>query len=257
MQETPFISIIMPAFDAEKTIRDSAQSVLDQTYRDWELIIIDDGSPDGTGRAARSLAETDPRIRVFTNQVNQGVSESRNFGIRNARGEWIAFLDSDDLWTPVKLQKQVERIRTDPSADLVFTGSAFMNGQGERAEYILKVPQTVSYRELLRQNIISCSSVLVRRELMMRYPMGHDGMHEDYAVWLQILRDGGCARGIDEPLLIYRLSAGSKSGDKKRAALMTYRVYRYMGLGPIRSLFYFACYCFRSMKKYYNIRRTI
>ena len=235
MQETPFISIIMPAFDAERTIRDSVQSVLDQTYRDWELLIIDDGSSDGTGRAARSLAESDPRIRVFTDRVNRGVSESRNFGIRNARGEWIAFLDSDDLWTPVKLQKQVERIRTDPSADLVFTGSAFMNGQGERAEYILKV----------------------RRELMRRYPMGHDGMHEDYAVWLQILRDGGCARGIDEPLLIYRLSAGSKSGDKKRAALMTYRVYRYMGLGPIRSLYYFACYCFRSMKKYYNIRRTI
>lgn len=257
MEQTPLVSIVMPAYNAQKTITDSVKSVLAQTYQNWELIVIDDCSSDNVYDMIQELFNTEFRIILMRNEKNMGVSETRNKGVSQAKGKWIAFLDSDDCWLPEKLEKQIQVIREKSDASLVFTGSAFLDSGGRKSGYFLKVPESISYKELLKQNIISCSSVLVRKELIRKYPMKMDEMHEDYAVWLQILRAGYHAYGINEPLLEYRLSEKSKSGDKRKAAIMTYKVYKYIGLNRFQICYYFFFYMWRNLKKYFFISHNI
>ena len=125
----PFISIIMPVFNGEKTISNSIQSVLNQTYKNWELILIDDGSSDQTISIIQSYIHQDSRIIFLQNRQNLGVSYTRNKGIAKSSGNWIAFLDSDDQWHPDKLKKQVRVIERNPKVDLVYTGSSFFYSQ--------------------------------------------------------------------------------------------------------------------------------
>lgn len=259
MNGKELVSIVLPAYNAEKTIREAIESVLKQTYPYWEMLVINDCSEDATMTVIKEYAARDARIHVLSNTGNYGVSFSRNRGVGIAKGKWIAFLDSDDMWAVDKLEEQVGLIQKQTalgdSPDIVFTGSAYIDSSGKELPYRFQVREKVSYHELLKQNVISCSSALVRRELLLKYPMRYDDMHEDYAVWLQILKDGGCAYGINKPLLIYRLSETSKSGNKKKAALMTLRVYRYMGLNPVQTFYYFCWYAYRNLRKYQAIRR--
>lgn len=249
------VSIIMPAYNAERHIEEAIQSVLGQSCPDWELIVIDDCSEDGTARLVEELAKGRDNIRCIRNERNAGAAESRNRGVAAASGEWVAFLDSDDVWHPDKLMLQLQ-LAAEKGADFVFSGSAFLDEGGRPLRYYLPAPETLSYRELLKQNLISCSSVLLKRELALRYPMRGDRvMHEDFAAWLHILRDGNrVAFGINLPLLRYRVSAGSKSGNKLRAARMTYRVYRCLGIPPLPAFYYWLCYALRSLKKYRHLK---
>ena len=249
------VSIIMPAYNSEKYIKKAIISVCRQNYPDWELIVIDDCSTDSTADIVKKLAESDSRIHYMKNPRNSGVAKSRNRGIAYASGEWIAFLDSDDCWRSDKLSRQMDCALKN-HAQFIFSGSVFMDQFGKKLQYYLKVPKRVSYRQLLKQNIISCSSVLIKKELLRQYPMRRSkDMHEDFAVWLQILRDTEePAYGVNKPLLIYRITPGSKSNNKIKAACMTYRVYRYIGLNTVESIWYWLHYSVRSLKKYSNIK---
>ena len=211
----PKISIVTPAYNCEKYLEEAVNSVLAQSFEDWELLIIDDCSKDATWLRMQTLAKKDDRIRIFQNRHNSGSAATRNNGIRQAKGEWIAFLDSDDLWRPEKLQRQMSVLRKHPDAAFLFTGSAFIEDDGMTIAHVLHVPEKVSRKKLLKQNVISCSSVLIRRELMLEFPMPEeDGIHEDFATWLAILSKIPCAYGVDEPLLVYRRALASKSGKK-------------------------------------------
>ncbi len=223
------ISVVMPAHDAEAYIEASVRSVLEQTYPDFELIVIDDGSRDGTAEIVERLAQEDSRIVLLRSARNSGASASRNAGVAHARGVWIAFLDSDDLWQADKLEKQMALLEKHPDAVLSYTAAAFMDEAGQRYGYIMRAEEETDYETLLRRNILSCSSVMVRRDVMLRHPMGGDRMHEDYAAWLEILREVRCAYGLDEPLLVYRIRRQSKSGGRLRSARMLYATYRYVG----------------------------
>lgn len=246
------ISIIMAAYNAEKTIDAAVGSVINQTYKNWELIIVDDGSSDATGTIAKSYADADPRIRLISNGANMGVSASRKKALDSAAGEWIAILDSDDLWDSSKLAKQITFAESN-TAELIFTGSAFIDTDGNAIDWILHVPETIDYRQLLKQNLISNSSVLVRSELYKKYFVMCDDIHEDFALWLLILKDGHMAYGIDEPLLIYRLSESSKTSNKLRSALMNWKTYRYLGLGCFESFYYMSQYTKNGLMKYRNL----
>ena len=249
------ITIIMPAYNCDKYIADAVRSVKEQTFKDWELYIIDDCSTDNTKAVAESLAADDKRIKVLRNDWNSGVSKTRNKGIKIADSDYIAFLDSDDAWEPDKLEKQVRLAVGNPQAGLIFTGSGFMNEDGERLEYILHVPERISRKELLKQNVISCSSVLVKKELITKHLMPETGiMHEDFASWLGILKDEKFAYGIDEPLLIYRISSSSKSGNKIKAAGMNWRTYRHAGLNIFQSVYYMGWYIVRGLMKYRHLK---
>ena len=125
------ISIVMPAYNAAGTIRDSIQSIFAQTVKDWELIVIDDGSKDDTTRILEELAAVDKRIRFLKNEKNSGASYTRNRAVALARGEWIAFLDSDDLWRSDKLEKQLALIEKHPNAVICYTASSFIDDKGK------------------------------------------------------------------------------------------------------------------------------
>ena len=177
-EKQELVSIIMAAYNAEKTIDIAINSVLAQTYTEWELLVINDYSKDHTAEIVASF--TDPRIRLLQNEKNSGVSISRKKGMEAANGEWIAVLDSDDAWTPDKLEKQV-KLANDTGAELIFTGSAFMDDDGKPIDWQLHVPTTLPYRELLKQNLVSNSSVVViRRSWLKCRPVGK-GNENDFA----------------------------------------------------------------------------
>lgn len=250
-----FISIIMAAYNAEKTIEKAICSVLNQTYKNFELLIVDDCSTDGTVNVIKECQKTDERIILFENTVNQGVSFARKRGLENARGEWIAILDSDDMWRNDKLEKQIS-LQKAKDADLIYTGSAFMEEKGKKIGWYLNVPDEISYRNLLKQNLISNSSVLVKKELYLQYYIEKNEIHEDFAIWLNILKSGKIAYAVNEPLLIYRISRASRSGNKLKAAKMNWNTYRYIGLGFLSTLYYECCYMINGIKKYKKIRKN-
>lgn len=252
------ISVIMPAYNASRTLARAIESVLAQTYENLELIVIDDCSKDDSYAIAQRYAQQDKRVRVVKNEKNAGVSDTRNRGVQLAQYEWIALLDSDDYWLKDKLELQLDKISCYPESSICFTASQYIDEEGNRSEYILHVPEKVSFDELLHQNIISCSSVLVKKEMLMRFPMHRDPMvHEDYITWLRILQLDPYAIGVDQPLLVYQISAGSKSGNKVKAARMQWRSYRQVSLPMMKRCVCFAQYMMRNLKKYRNISKQM
>lgn len=185
---------------------------------------------------------------------NIGVAATRSRGVSLANGEWIAFIDSDDCWEKRKLDKQVDCITTN-NAEFVFTGSSFIDELSNPYNAIFEVPYTVNYKQLLKQNVISCSSVLIMKSYMEMFNMDNDNTHEDYSAWLRILKTIPFAYGINEPLLIYRITRTSKSGNKLKSLMMAYRTYRYVGLGLISSCYYMCWYIVRGIRKYKKIKR--
>ena len=252
-KERPLVSVVMPAYKAEKTIEAAIESVLRQSWEALELIVVDDASPDTTGEILHRISASDPRVSWYRNETNRGVSYNRNFGVRKAAGEWIAFLDSDDMWEPDKLEKQLRLAAEHPEAGLFFTGSSFIDSEGRQNSYILRVPEKVDFSRLLGQNVISCSSVLVRKDRMLAHPMGNDSIHEDFAVWLEILREEPYAYAVNEPLLIYRVSRSSKSGNKLRAAKMTFQTYRAEKVPFPLTLWKGVLYTLRGIRKFRRI----
>ncbi|PAK35391.1 glycosyltransferase family 2 protein [Peribacillus simplex] len=247
------ISIIMPAYNCEKYIKEAIISVTKQTYQIWELIVIDDGSSDNTVRIVEELLNHDERIRLYINEKNQGVSATRNRGILLANGEWVAFLDSDDMWQKTKLENQMINAQK-LSAEFLFTGSSYINDDGDNYQGIFEVPEKVDYWKLRTQNVISCSSVLIKKKFFENIKMEKDDMHEDYAVWLRVLKTGVFAYGINEPLLIYRISRNSKSGNKIKTIKMTYKVFRFVGINQVGSVYFMVRHIIGSLKKYRKIK---
>lgn len=250
------VSVVMPAYQAERYIEAAICSVLRQTWRDFQLLVIDDCSRDATVEIVQRLMAEDSRIVLLQNGRNRGVSYSRNVGVQAAEGEWIAFLDSDDLWREDKLEKQLALLDAYPEAMLSYTASAFIDAEGHYYSYIMAAQERISYRTLLRKNLLSCSSVMVKRTLMLRYPMEGDGMHEDYAVWLLMLREIRYAYGLNEPLLIYRIHSNSKSGNRVRSAQMLFRSYRYVGYSIFRAAVLTVLYMGYSVSKRGKIKKS-
>ena len=245
-------SIIVPAYNCEKFVGKTLESICSQTYKDLEIIIINDCSVDQTAQVIKNYALMDKRIRSYNNEKNIGVSATRNYGVSLARGKWIAFLDSDDYWLPDKLEKQFALIER-TKADLCYTGCNFINHTGKELNSTFKVAEKITYKQLLYQNIIVCSSVLVKKKLLLKHPMCGDEMHEDFAVWLKILKEGNSAYGVNEPLVMYRISKGSKSGNKIKAAKMTYKVYKHLGIMDLFAYYYIIWYLLKNLKKYSRI----
>jgi len=244
------VSIIMPAYNAAPTLRESVESVLSQTYHEWELIIIDDASTDTTMEIAKVFGENDSRLRVFTNEENKGVAASRNLGIQHASGDFIAFLDSDDIWREDKLAKQL-RFMEETSAVISYTATAYLYEES-RSNFILQAKRELNYKNLLRKNLMSCSSVMVRREHMRLFPIGY--MHEDYALWLDTVKKHGIAYGLNEPLLLYRIGSKSKSAKRVNSAKMLFNSYRQVGYGRFFSAFFTLRYAFHSIAKRAKIK---
>ena len=243
----PLVSVIMPVYNGAKYIKQAVDSVYNQDVP-LELIVIDDGSVDGTKEVLESYRER-PDFRYLFNKKNMGAAGSRNRGVKEASGEYVAFLDADDWWENGKLAEQI-RVMEESGCVLCSTGRELMNSDGSSTGRYIPVKQRVTYKDLLRHNSINCSSVLLRRETALEFPMEYDDSHEDYITWLKVLKKYGNAVGINEPYLKYRLSEGGKSRNKLKSAKMTYKVYRYSGFGRVKSCLFFVSYVFHGLWKY-------
>lgn len=243
----PLVSVIMPVYNGADYIREAVDSVFRQEVP-LELLVIDDGSTDETEEVlAAYLCRED--FRYLKNNKNMGAAGSRNRGVREAKGRYVAFLDADDWWEDGKLKEQLKVLKRTGYV-LCSTGRELMHPDGSSTGKYIPVKEKLTYRELLKHNSINCSSVVLEREAALRFPMEHDDSHEDYLTWLKVLREYGYGAGIDRPYLKYRLSEGGKSRNKRKSAAMTYQVYRYMGYGPLKSAVFFASYAFHGIWKY-------
>lgn len=246
-EETPLVSVIMPAYRCAKTVGQAIDSVLEQEVP-LELIVVNDCSPEALDTVMAPYLDN-PCVHYIRNDRNCGAAMSRNRGVAMAKGRYVAFLDADDWWEKDKLKKQLEVLgKTD--AVLCCTGRELVTPDGKRTGRVIGVKEKITYRMMLHQNWINCSSALIKTEVAKAFPMEHEDGHEDYILWLKILKKYGWAAGVDEPLLKYRLTADGKSGNKLHSAKMTYDSYRYAGLGRVRSLLCFCAYAANGVKKY-------
>jgi len=234
------------------TIEQSVKSVLSQTMPDFELLVVDDGSQDETFKIISEIAKKDSRIKILKNDRNLGVAKARNMALEIATGKYVAFLDSDDYWEKEKLEKQVELLEG-KAGDICYTSYRFVNSEGmpvKRLPYI--VPEKTDYKNMLRENVIGLSTALVRRDALKGREFDGRWFHEDYVLWLDLLRDGKTAWGLQEVLVTYR--TGGRSSDKLNVAINRWRIYRYHERLPVvLSLYYFGIYAFRGIKKRINI----
>lgn len=243
------VSIITPMYNAEKYIAQTIESVQKQTYSYWEMIIMDDQSTDKGPEIVARYAKEDPRIRYYREESHAGVAQARNDAMTHAKGEYMAFLDSDDLWKPLKLEKQLELMEREGCV-LSYTACDVVDDDGIPTAKIRHVPERITYKKLLHGNVIPCLTVMVNRKLAgdIRMP---EMRHEDYATWLGILKNGNCGMGLDEVLGTYRLNRNSISHNKWKVICWTWNIYRKQcEESRVRSLFYVASHLFQALKKY-------
>lgn len=241
------VSVIMPVYNGANFIEQAIESVLRQSV-DLELIVINDCSTDNTLDILKKY-EGYPNIAVVTNEKNLGVADSRNKGVKLAKGQYVAFLDADDYWMDDKLNKQFA-LMEEKKAVLSSTGRELMDEDGTLTGKIIGIKEEVSYNDLLKGNVLNTSGVMVLTEIAKKYPMVQDHLHEDYIMWLSILQEYGIAYGINEPLLKYRVMKGTKSANKLKSAKMTFGVYRYIGLSFMKACYYFCFYAIKGVCKY-------
>lgn len=245
------VSIITPAFRAASVIDETIKSVIAQTHTNWEMLIAEDCSPDNTRDVIRQWAQTDPRIRLIALERNGGPAMARNAAIERATGRWIAFLDSDDLWLPKKLERTLEHANAHEAA-LTFTGFSRITADGSVIGGYVGTPRRMSYRQLLGNTAIATSTVLLDRNMVGDVRMKNT-YYDDFDCWLQILKRGHLAYGLDEDLMRYRVMGQSVSRNKRHSAAHVWRAYRDLeGLSLPVSLWYFIQYAIRGLLKYRN-----
>ena len=246
--ENILVSVVIPTYNSAKYIRQAIDSVFDQAV-ELEVIVIDDASSDETIEILNEY-KTRKNFIVIKNEKNLGVAASRNIGVQKASGEFVAFLDADDWWEPSKLTKQLIRMRETQTV-LCSTARELVDDSGKSNGRIIGVKEHITYRMMLYQNWLNCSSVLVKTEVIKRFPMQYDDSHEDYITWVGILKEYNEACGVNEPLLKYRVSSAGKSGTKQKSAKMMYRAYRHLGMGHFQAAFYFCIYAINGIRKHY------
>lgn len=248
----PLISVVIPAYNCERFIGKTLDSVLNQTYENLEAIVVNDCSTDLTEEIVKQYAEKDKRVRYLKNAKNCGVSYSRNLGVRQATGEWIALVDSDDYWQREKLTQQMERIGQ-TNGFMCSTARILIDEEGRPLGRTIPVPDMITYEMLLRTNYIVCSSVLVKKSILNEFPMDHDELHEDYVCWLQISQKYGAIAGMNEQAVYYRVSKTSKAGNKWKSFLMQKKSYQYLGITFWKKWSYLLSYSVNGVRKYGRI----
>lgn len=242
------ISIIVPVYNAEKYIETTIAMVRRQTWQDWELILVDDCSTDGSAEVIRRCIGNDTeKIRFIQKKVNEGAAKARNTGVDAAGGRYIAFLDADDIWYREKLAREMAYMEKHDAA-FVFSGYEFGDEEGIPTGKAVHVPKTLRYREALSRTVIFTSTVLLDTEKIEKSLLYMPSVgSEDTATWWQILKSGVTAYGLDEPLAVYRRPAQSLSSNKKTAVKRIWNLYRTVaGMNAAAACFYMFRWAWRA-----------
>lgn len=242
------VSIIVPVYNAQDFLKETIAAVFGQQEKNWELLLVDDCSTDGSRQLIKQYAEEDKRIRPVLLSKNCGAAEARNRGVEEAEGRYIAFLDADDLWKPERLSAELAYMKQKDAA-FVFCGYEFADEKGKGTGKIVHVPEKLNYQQALKNTTIFTSTVLFDTEKISRQLLKMPLVKsEDTAAWWNILRHGYTAYGLDENLVLYRRSAGTLSSNKLEAIRRIWNLYRRVEqLSVAYSLYNFVFYAVRAV----------
>lgn len=241
------VSIITPAYNCSSTIAETIESVLSQTYCNWEMIIVNDCSTDNTAEIVQSYVESDSRIRLINLEHNSGSYVARNTAINDSKGRYIALLDADDLWKPNKLELQIEFMQNKGIA-FSFTAYEIFRKSSDKVRKLFEVPKTINYNKYLCNTTIGCLTVVVDKTLIPDFHM-EKGYLEDILTWMYYLRQGVIAYGMNVNLASYRVTVNSKSGNKIKNSKRYYACLKQQPISPVRRLFCQFGYAFHAVKK--------
>ena len=246
------VSIITPTFNSEKYIQQTIQSVQNQTYQNWEMIIVDDCSSDNTIQIVEDIQNTEPRIILIKSDKNSGPAVSRNKGIEKAQGKYLTFLDADDIWFEDFIQNSIDTIQ---KTGIHFVFSSYKRSN-EQLNFIYSdfiVPEKVTYTDILKTNSISCLTAFIDIETLGRKFMPEVYKRQDMGLWLKYLKEIPFAYGIKEPKAIYRIRENSLSRKKSDLIKYQWQFYRNVEkLSVINSTYYMVHWAVRGFLKYRN-----
>ena len=249
MSPNDLVSIITPAFNAARFVSDAIRSVHAQDYQSWEMLIVDDCSPDATADRIAEWTQRDSRVRLIRQKQNGGPAAARNAALAASTGRYVAFLDSDDAWLPKKLSRQIGFIRSTGAA-LSFTSYRRISADGTRTGRLISPPKSLTYSQLLCNTAIATSSAVVDCSITGPLQM-RKVYYDDFVLWLEVLRQGHVAFGLSEDLMRYRVVANSVSRNKINSAKEVWNTYRLVEqLGVLRSTWCFGNYAARATLKY-------
>lgn len=232
------VSIITPSYKSERFISQTIDSVLSQTYQNWEMIIVDDVSPDDSNIIIEEYCKKDNRIKLIKLEKNSGPAVARNRAIEEAKGRYIAFLDADDLWKPNKLEMQIKFMEEKDCA-LSYSTYETMSEEGVLQNKYINPPLRISYKDLLKSNYIGCLTAMYDTQKVGKVYMPLIKKRQDYGLWLKILRKTDFAHGIDESLAAYRIMSNSVSSNKFKLLKFNYKLFReHEGFSTLKSLYY-------------------
>ncbi|MWB93808.1 glycosyltransferase [Flavobacterium sp. GA093] len=219
------VSIIVPTFNTEKFIQATIQSVQNQTYSDWEMILVDDASTDETVNIIKEFAQTDHRIKLHKLEKNSGNGFARNFAVQKASGKYIAFLDADDLWFPIKLEKQINFLK---KHNLSFTFSFYdwIDEEGNPLNKRIEAPLNLTYKQLFYCNYVGNLTAIYDTEYFGKIILETTQKRQDWRLWLTILKQINQAQPVPESLAFYRIRRDSISSSKFKLIKHNYSVYR-------------------------------
>lgn len=248
--EHPLVSVVMPMYNSEKYVGKAIESVIGQTYPHWELLVVDDGSTDNSCDVVRAYAVRDPRIKLLINDTPVGMPYApRNYGIMRAQGDFIAFLDSDDIWLREKLRQQLVVFHRDERTAVVYSDYEKIDENGVRSARLVTAPRKTNYQRMLYGNVIgNLTGIYDVRKVGKNYFTNVH--HEDYAFWLSVLKSGYIARSTSTVTALYRVRKLSVSANKLRVMTWQWHIYRRVeNIGILRSIYYFCNYAISGLRK--------
>ena len=243
------VSVIMPNYNSAKYVKNTIESVLSQTYHNWELIFVDDCSTDNSLDIVRAFE--DERIKIYSTEKNSGAATARNIAIDKACGDWIAFLDSDDLWMPEKLEKQIEYMHNN-SVAFSYTDYDVIDEDSRVISTFKPHLDVCGYKDILKHNHIGCLTAVYNAVKLGKVFMPTDAIkREDLACWLRILKSGETAHCLHECLAQYKVHSNSVSSNKFKMIKYQWQVYRKVEkLGIFSSIYYLAHWAILGFVKY-------
>ena len=246
----PEISIITANYNSEKFIVETIESVKNQTFKNWEMIIIDDNSSDKGVEVIEAYCLQDNRIKLLKNKTNLGPAKTRNRGLEMTKGRYVCFLDSDDIWYEMFLETSLNFLQKNNVA-FVFSSYDRRDENLKEDKGTFFVPQKVSYADILKTCPISCLTAMYDTSVTGKVLMPDILKRQDFALWLQILKKVSFAYGINKPMAIYRMRNNSVSRNKFHAAKYQWNVYRDVeGIGVFRSVILLLHWAKNGLNKY-------
>ena len=236
----PLVSIIMPAYNCEQFIGCALDSVIAQTYQNWEVIAVDDCSTDKTIDIVAAYAQKDPRIKYYKLSKNSGAAIARNKAIELAQGKYIAFLDSDDIWFPTKLEKQIKFMQEN---GYFFTCTSYtkIDEEGNQINKIVKAKPVSDYNDILK-NCPGNLTVVYDAEALGKFKIPDIKKRNDYVMWLQVIKKAKYLYGLEEPLASHRIRKGSLSSNKVSLVSSHWKIYRNIECLSISKSIWLICY---------------